>query len=319
MSLGDRDRKLLMGLVPIIVLAAYWFLLLSPKMKEADTAQADVTEQQQRRDAAQAVATQATADQNDFAADYGEVIRLGKAIPAQVDMPSLLVQLDRAAEGTDIKFTKITAGERTAATTATPTAPPPAGEDSSSTPTDAGGTAAQSAPGQAAESANGAAATSDQRNAAAESSGVDAADTQTSTTTSDGSLPVGGGATTPSASGAPAAGALETVPLELEFVGNFFSLADFFHDIKRFVHVLNTDVVVNGRLVTIETVNFSSDQTIFPRIKAELGATVYLAPAAEGETAGATPAGPGNTTTPAGTPPTEDGTSPAPVAAAPLN
>ena len=46
-----------------------------------------------------------------FAADYGEIVRLGKAIPARVDMPSLLVQLDRAAEGTGITFTKITQGE----------------------------------------------------------------------------------------------------------------------------------------------------------------------------------------------------------------
>ena len=83
------------------------------------------------------------------------------------------------------------------------------------------------------------------------------------------------------------------MPLELEFVGNFFHLADFFHDVKRFVHVANNNVVVNGRLVTIEGVNFSSDPTIFPRIKAELTATVYLSPLTQGATAGATPAGPG--------------------------
>ena len=318
MTLSDRDRKLLMALVPIIVLGAYWFLLLSPKMKEADTAAAEATTQEERRDAAQTALNRATASQTEFAADYGEVVRLGKAIPAQVDMPSLLVQLDRAAEGTDISFTKISTGERT---TATP-APAPAdsgtesGTDSTTTPTDAGGTAAQSAPGQAAESANNAAATSDQRNAAAESSGVDPTDTQTSTS-SGGGLPVGGGSAVTATGAAPPTGALETVPLELEFVGNFFSLADFFHDIKRFVHVLNTDVVVNGRLVTIEGVNFSSDQTIFPRIKAQLAATVYLAPAAEGTTAGATPEGPAvDPPIPAeGTTP-DPGASPAPVATA---
>jgi Tfp pilus assembly protein PilO len=313
-SLSDRDRKLMLALVPIIVIAAYWFLLLSPKMKEADVAAVEVTEQQERRDAAQAAVDQATSAQGDFAADYGEVVRLGKAIPAKVDMPSLLVQLDRAAEGTDISFTRISTGDRTAATTTTTTTPAPS--DSTTTPTDAGGTAAQSAPGQATESANDAAATSDQRNDAAESSGVDPADTQTSTSSGSG-LPVGGGAAGTTAGPAPAPAALETVPLELEFVGNFFSLADFFHDIKRFVHVLNEDVVVNGRLVTIEGVTFSSDQTIFPRIKAELAATVYLSPAAQGETAGATPAGPSvDPTTPAGTTPTEDGASPAPVATA---
>jgi hypothetical protein len=103
---------------------------------------------------------------------------------------------------------------------------------------------------------------------------------------------------------------LDTVPLDLEFQGNFFRLADFFHDIKRFVHVVNNNVMVNGRLVTIEGVSFSSDTTIFPRIKAELKATVYLSPSVEGETAGATPTGPAPTT-PAAAPAPADGSAPA--------
>ena len=214
-------------------------------------------------------------------------MRLGKAIPARVDMPSLLVQLDRAAEGTGIKFTKITQGERVAApvaaaavASATPppadgstppatgTTPPATGTPAApgtAPPVAAGGAPAQSAPGTATEAANGAAATSNQANAAAESSGVNPADAQTSTS-AGGGLPVGGGAGTPSADGttAPVSGGLETVPLELEFVGNFFHLADFFHDVKRFVHVANKNVLVNGRLITIEGVNFSSDTDDLP-------------------------------------------------------
>ena len=60
------------------------------------------------------------------------------------------------------------------------------------------------------------------------------------------------------------------MPLELEFVGNFFNLADFFHDIKRFVRVANKNVLVSGRLVTIEGVKFASDPELFPRITAEV-------------------------------------------------
>ena len=110
------------------------------------------------------------------------------------------------------------------------------------------------------------------------------------------------------------------MPLELEFTGNFFNLADFFHRVKRFVHVVNGNVMVNGRLVTIESINYSSDAELFPKIRAELTATVYLTPKAQGVTAGATPQGPGVTTTPAaadGTTPAPSSTpSPAPTAAA---
>ena len=94
-----------------------------------------------------------------------------------------------------------------------------------------------------------------------------------------------GGGTAAAAAQPPAAtspAGLETVPLELEFVGNFFSLADFFHDVKRFVRVANENVVVSGRLITIEGVSFSSDTELFPRVKAEIKATVYLSPKARG-------------------------------------
>ncbi len=313
MTLNDRDKKIAIFLVPLMLLAGYWFLLLSPKKEAAAEAQTTLKEQTDRRDAARQRMSQASTAKTDFAADYGEIVRLGKAIPARVDMPSLLVQLDRAAEGTGIRFSKITTGERTVAgAPADGSTPPPA---AGSTPSDAGGAPAQSAPGAATENANEAAATAS--NEAAEQSGVDAT---TSTTAREGGLPVGGaaGGTSAVASSAAAPAALETVPLTLEFVGDFFKLADFFHDMKRLVDVVETNVVVNGRLVTIETVNFASDPEIFPRIKAQLGATIYLSPKAEGATAGATPQGPAATTTPASTgstPAPSDGATPAPTAA----
>jgi Tfp pilus assembly protein PilO len=346
MNLSDRDKKIAIALVPIIVLAAYWFLLLAPKREEATTAKTELAEQQDRLASARAVASQASGDKTSFAADYGEIVRLGKAIPSRVDMPSLLVQLDRAARGTGIQFTKITTGDRqtvaaaapAAAPGATPAAPgttpaapgttpaapgttpaaPGTTPAAPATPAAAGGAPAQSAPGTATESANNTAATANQASTAAEQSGVAPADAQTSTS-SGGGLPVGGaaGTTTGTDPAAPSAPGLETVPLELEFVGDFFRLADFFHDVKRFVHVVSTDVVVNGRLVTIEGVNFLSDPTIFPRIKAELKATIYLSPLAQGTTAGATPQGPATATpTPAGTTPAPaEGTAPATTSA----
>jgi Tfp pilus assembly protein PilO len=318
-SMSDRDRKILLAIVPLVVIVAYWFLLFSPKREEAASAKKNMTEQQERLKSARALASQANGSKTDFAADYGEIVRLGKAIPTRVDMPSLLVQLERAAKGTGISFTRISQGERTvvpvapAASTTPPAADgttpaTPAAPGTPATPVAAGGAPAQSAPGTATEAANTAAATSDQANTAAQQSGVDA----TTSTSSGGGLPVGGGAAAPGAEGtAPvASGGLETVPLELSFEGNFFHLADFFHDIKRFVHVVNNDVVVNGRLVTIESVSFLSEPTIFPSIKAELTATVYLAPLGQGATAGATPAGPAPTT-PAAAPAPADGTAPA--------
>jgi hypothetical protein len=137
---------------------------------------------------------------------------------------------------------------------------------------------------------------------------VQPSDTQTSTTA---------GATTETGDAAATAPpGLETVPLELEFEGNFFNLADFFHDVKRFVSVANSNVLVSGRLLTVESVRWTSDETIFPHIRAEITATVYLSPKAQGVTAGASPQGPATGTPASGTTPTDSTPAVAPTAAA---
>jgi hypothetical protein len=314
-TLTDRDRKIMFALVPVVVLVAYWFLLLAPKREQASAASQELSAQQQRLDDARAQVQAAQGAKQTFDASYAQVVRLGKAIPATVDMPSLLVQLDAAAAGTGIRFTKIATGDRVeggAAPVPAATTPPAAGSESGTTgtPVAAGGETAQSAPGGAAEAANNAQQTANQSSTAAAQSGVNPSDTQTSSS-SGGGLPVGGGTTTGTGD-ASATGAvgLETVPLELEFQGNFFNLADFFHRVKRFVSLANENVIVSGRLITVENVRWSSDAEIFPHLRAEIKATIYLSPKAQGATAGATPQGP-STGTPA------SGTTPAPAESTP--
>lgn len=284
MTMSDRDRKILIALVPVVVLVAYWFLLLSPKRDEASQAKQELATQQARVETARQQVQSAEGAKDNFEVSYAQIVRLGKAIPSTVDMPSLLVQLDAAAAGTGIKFTKIATGDRVQGTTEATTTTDTSSSTSSSTSgaSAAGGETAQSDSGAAAESANNAQQTSDERNSTAESSGETTSDTQTSTSTS-----------------APAG--LETVPLELAFEGNFFNLADFFHRVKRFVSVANGNVLVSGRLLTVEGVRWASDETIFPRIRAEITATVYLTPKSQGVTAGATEQGPATGTQASGT------------------
>lgn len=313
MSLSDRDRKILMFIAPLLLIAVYWFLLLSPKREEATTASEALTVQEDRLEGARAAASAADDAEQDFEASYAAVVRLGKAIPSSVDMPSLLVQLEAAAAGTGIRFNTIATGARTPVAPAAPAAPAEGGDTGSTPASDAGGAPAQTAPGGAVESANDTAAAQSADNTAAAQSGVDAT---TSTTTREGGLPVGGGAATGTAdpAGATAPAGLESVPLSLEFEGNFFNLADFFHDLKRFVRVANQDVLVSGRLISVESVRWASDTEVFPGIRAEVTATVFLSPLAQGVTAGATPQGPAPTT-PAAAPTTPAESAPAPAAA----
>jgi len=266
MTLTARDKKIVMLLAPLVVILAFWFLVFSPKRSESAKLGDTLTAVEGKRDAAEATAQRLEVARNDYAKDYATVVSLGKAVPSSVDMPSLLVQLESAAKGTGINFDSIKAGARaTAPTQGAKTTDPGQGASA------AGGEKATTGAGQATEKANDAKATSEQ-----------------------GSAPAGGSAAP--AAGAPAAApqtapGLDSVPLDFSFTGSFFDLADFFHDMKRFVAVTNGKISVKGRLMTIDSLSYTA--TRFPTIDATVKATVYLSPKSEGTTAGGTPAGPG--------------------------
>lgn len=291
---SERDRKVVIVLIPLLLVGAFAFLVMKPKREEAAHAAKRLSEQRQKYDGALAQEEDLRLAKADFVTDYASVVRLGKAVPSSVDMPSVLVQLERAARGTGIEFGKIGVGERIpAAGGATASGSP---SSSSAKPVEAGGAPAQSGAGQATESANNAGAKADSSTAAREKASPET-NTQTSTSSEKGGVPVGGGSAASTTAGegatagAPAPG-LDRVPLQLTFKGDFFSLADLFHQLKRFVRVVNEDVDVKGRLMTIESFGFSSAES-FPKIEAEVAATIYLSPETEGATGGASPTGPG--------------------------
>src|SRR5680860_141519 len=296
MNVTARDKKIALLLAPVALIAVYWMFVLAPKRDEAAKLGTDLVQAEQARDQAQAQAGTLQGAKANYANDYAVVVRLGKAIPTTVDMPSLIVQLDRAAKGTGIQFSKVVAGARTEAATATAaTADQPAGDAPAAQP---GGEQAQTGFGKTAEKAGEAGQTSDERNAAG---GADAPPPAAS-------APAPGGAAAPG---------LDTVPLQFSFTGGFFDLADFFHEMKRFVYVANGHVKVQGRLLTIDSFKF--DSTAFPALKTEVQATAYLSPKEQGVTAGATPTGPTPSATPAA--PAQAGTPPAaaPETATPAN
>ena len=62
------------------------------------------------------------------------------------------------------------------------------------------------------------------------------------------------------------------------------------------MHVANNKIRVQGRLITIDSLKFSSTAQNFPFLEADVTATVYLSPKDGGTTAGATSAGPAAST-----------------------
>jgi hypothetical protein len=330
MTLSARDKKIAMVLAPLVLLGALVFFVVKPLLGDRDKASKALEAQRDRRDQAVDRERQLRLAKQTFLVDYTTVVRLGKAVPTSVDMPSVLVQLERAARGTKINFGKILVGERVPASgggsggggSAGGSGGAPGGQGSSSQPVAAGGAQAQSSPGKKVENANNASASAGQATATRENASPET-DTQIATASKKGGLPVGGGGAPSTGEGggaAPVAG-LDTVPLELSFTGSFFDLADLFHDLKRFVNVANEQLVVRGRLMTIDSFAFSSDES-FPKIEAEMKARIFLAPETQGATAGASPSGPapsggGSTATASSAPSATSASAAAPGVAAP--
>jgi hypothetical protein len=268
-----RDR--LVGLIvgAVVLLAAFWFLLLSPKRNDAQSLSTKISAAQQRLDKARQATAAANAARARYDADYAAVAKLGKAVPGDDDVASLVYQLDHASRGAHIDFRSIKLESSGAS------APPVA------TP------AAQAA-------------------AVSQASGSSTPPASGTSTTASGSTPpptTSGSATTPAtgvpatqsaAAGLPPGSAVgsagfPTMPFSFVFDGSFFDMEHFFSGVQRFATIGDAgSLAVRGRLLTVDSFSLSASRFGFPKVKASINATAYLVPDSEGVTAGATPQGP---------------------------
>lgn len=127
-----RSKVFLGVLVGAGLIAAYWFLLLAPKREEVVALEQQVATKQQEVSAAEASLVTYRQARDNYKSNYARVTSLGKAVPADDDVRSLVVQLDAAAKTTKVNFRSITVagggGPSTApATGAAPTVAPPPG------------------------------------------------------------------------------------------------------------------------------------------------------------------------------------------------
>jgi hypothetical protein len=280
-----RDRTVALVVAAVALLGAFWFLALSPKRKDASDLGAKITEAQQRLDTARQSVATATAAQKRYDVDYAVIAKLGKAVPADDDVASLVYQLNHVSQDAHIDFRSIKLNSSGA------TAPPPA-----------------PAVAQAA-SANG--------NSSSSSSTTS---TSSSTTPPPSSTPVAGvPATQSAAAGLPpgstvGSAGFPTMPFSFVFDGSFFNMEHFFDGIQRFATANGDNLTVRGRLLTVDSFALTASRFGFPKVKASINATAYLVPQSEGLTGGATPAGPGGAPAAASTT-APSGSSTAPAAA----
>jgi Tfp pilus assembly protein PilO len=105
MSSSGTSTKTVAGIVIVALLAAaFWILLLGPKRDKAGELGSELEAQQTALSTAQASVSTALAAKAQFAPDYRTLVSLGKAVPANEETSSLLVELSEIAEESKVKF-----------------------------------------------------------------------------------------------------------------------------------------------------------------------------------------------------------------------
>jgi hypothetical protein len=102
--MSERNRLFVGLAVTACAIAALWVYALAPKREEASKLATRIAQAEQVRDAALSRAGAADLARAGYDRDYGTVARLGKAVPENADVPSLVYQLETAARRAKVDF-----------------------------------------------------------------------------------------------------------------------------------------------------------------------------------------------------------------------
>lgn len=121
------SQKQIVGVLALVgIIAGFWFLLLAPKRAQISAATDQIVQAETRRDAAVAAAAQGDRARAGYQDDYATMARLGKAVPADDDVASLVYQLETIARANKIDFRTVKLTAAGAAAPAQAPAPAPA-------------------------------------------------------------------------------------------------------------------------------------------------------------------------------------------------
>lgn len=236
----SAQSRMIVGVMAIVaMIAGFWFLVLAPKRADISAANDRIAQAESRRDAANAAVSQAEQARAGYVKDYETVARLGKAVPADDDVASLVYQLESIARDNKIDFRAVKL------------------------------TGSASAEVPAAVPAAGSAGTKDAKNGeAAPAAAVTA--------------PV---VAQPPPGAVVGTAGLLTVPFTLTFDGDYMKLQRLLKAINGLAKHKKQVISVQGRLLTVDGFSLAASPKGFPKLKATVSATAYLAPAADAASA----------------------------------
>ncbi|HUR84839.1 MAG TPA: hypothetical protein VMY78_05800 [Solirubrobacteraceae bacterium] len=114
------------------VFAGFWFAILAPKRADSAAVKDQIAQAEARRDAAVTAAATSEQARATYQRDRATLARLGKAVPADDDVASLVYQLERVASTNKVDFRAAKLSAAGAAPVAAPPATPKDGDAATS-------------------------------------------------------------------------------------------------------------------------------------------------------------------------------------------
>jgi hypothetical protein len=99
---------------------AGWMLVVSPKRDKAANLSTQISAQQTQLDTARGQLAAGQSARAAFAGQYAELAKLGEAVPPDDDVPSLIYQVQNAAQGAKVSFRGLQLSNSPAASSSTP-------------------------------------------------------------------------------------------------------------------------------------------------------------------------------------------------------
>jgi hypothetical protein len=99
-----RDRIVLIVVLAVAAVVGAWMLVIQPRRAQESKLGTQISAEQTQLNSTRAEVAQGESARNQFANDYTELVRLGEAVPADDDIPSLIYQIQGAAGRAGVNF-----------------------------------------------------------------------------------------------------------------------------------------------------------------------------------------------------------------------
>jgi Tfp pilus assembly protein PilO len=104
------NKTLIPVLALVAIAGAFWFLALAPKREEIAKLDSDISAKQAEVEQSRQLAASYEQAKANYRANYAKLAGLGKAVPADDDVRSLIFQLDDAARRSNVDFRALNVG-----------------------------------------------------------------------------------------------------------------------------------------------------------------------------------------------------------------